>query len=102
MPPVMEFLESELQYLDWHAIGAAVTNNNSSFLQDLGNRLQCPRSNSDLDFEAAMRKYVDHGKTLMDLVRHILLLKADGYRDQVDRTLNRIGEIIEEWMKPNI
>ena len=46
-----------------------------------------------------MIEYVDNGKhRLIDLVRRILQLKNDGYGEDVDKVLDKIGEIVESWM----
>ena len=98
---VMAILNKRLDTQNWHEIQAAIEDGsaNSEFLSSLNSRLQTNDGESRLAFREAMIEYVDSGKhRLIDLVRRILQLKNDGYEEDVDKVLDKIGEIVESWM----
>ena len=97
----MAILNKRLDTQNWREIQAAIEDGsaNSEFLSSLNSRLQTNDGESRLAFREAMIEYVDNGKhRLIDLVRRILQLKNDGYGEDVDKVLDKIGEIVESWM----
>ena len=98
---VMAILNNRLDTRHWLEMQAAIEDGsaNSEFLSSLNSRLQTNDGESRLAFREAMIQYVDNGQhRLIDLVRRILQLKNDGYEEDVDKVLDKIGEIVESWM----
>ena len=97
---VMVILKEKLYRQNWHKIQEEIEcdNENSGLLQNLASRLQNKDDESMLDFKEAMNEYVKQN-TMMDLVRKLLQLKKDGYREETDKILDKLGEVIEDWMQ---
>ena len=97
----MEILNRKLQCQNWHKIQEEIEcgNEGSRFLQNLASRLQMNDDESMLDFKEAMNEFVKEN-TMMDLVRKLLQLKRDdGYLEETDKILDKLGEVIEDWMQ---
>ena len=96
----MAILKEKLYTENWHKIQEEIEfgNEGSRFLQNLASRLQMNDDESMLDFKEAMNEFVKEN-TMMDLVRKLLQLKRDGYLEETDKILDKLGEVIEDWIQ---
>ena len=96
----MAILNKRLDTQNWHEIQAAIEDGsaNSEFLSSLNSGLQTNDGESRLGFREAMSQYVGNKNSLIDLIVRILKRKNDGYEKDVDKVLDKIGDIIEHWM----